>query len=151
MNYLLLEIIVYLSIAGLMGFVLGWIVKGSKNKTVTTEIATKAIEKKAETRVESTSQELEEEEKKIEDSKKITLSCMATLTQAREEGKDELTLIKGVGPILEKKLNNLGIYHFDQIAVWTIEEQALISLELLFPKKVEREKWVEQSKELMKA
>ena len=32
---------------------------------------------------------------------------------------DKLTLIKGIGPVNEKKLNEHGIFHFDQIAAWT--------------------------------
>ncbi|MEM7238646.1 MAG: hypothetical protein AAF501_12610, partial [Pseudomonadota bacterium] len=31
---------------------------------------------------------------------------------------DNLRKIKGIGPKLEKSLNSLGIYHFDQIAGW---------------------------------
>ena len=31
---------------------------------------------------------------------------------------DDLKRIKGIGPVNEKKLNALGIYHFDQIVVW---------------------------------
>ncbi len=32
---------------------------------------------------------------------------------------DRLILIKGIGPVNEKKLNDHGIFHFDQIAAWT--------------------------------
>src|SRR5690606_618804 len=38
------------------------------------------------------------------------------LTRARDEGPDNLELIHGVGPKLATMLNELGIYHFDQIA-----------------------------------
>ena len=37
-------------------------------------------------------------------------------------GADDLKMIKGVGPKLEKLLNTLGFYHFDQIAKWSAEE-----------------------------
>ncbi|MBL7793065.1 MAG: hypothetical protein JNK77_12115, partial [Saprospiraceae bacterium] len=32
--------------------------------------------------------------------------------------KDDLSLIKGIGPFLEQKLNQLGIYTFDQVSQW---------------------------------
>ena len=42
----------------------------------------------------------------------------AGLDAAREGGADDLKKIKGVGPKLEKMLNGMGFYHFDQIAAW---------------------------------
>ena len=65
------------------------------------------------------------------------------VAQAKELGvegkKDNLSLIKGIGPVVEKKLNKLGIYHLNQIASWNAEEQAWIDEQILFPRKVERE------------
>ncbi len=40
------------------------------------------------------------------------------LDAPRDGRPDDLKLLKGVGQKLEKKLNALGIYHFDQIADW---------------------------------
>src|SRR5690606_7620595 len=37
------------------------------------------------------------------------------LSAARDGKPDNLTLIKGIGPVNERKLNAHGIYHFDQI------------------------------------
>ena len=39
-----------------------------------------------------------------------------TLKAARASGADDLKLLKGVGPKLEQTLNELGFYHFDQVA-----------------------------------
>lgn len=61
---------------------------------------------------------------------------------------DKLTLIKGIGPVLEKKLNDSGIVSFTQIANWTNEEVNSFSEELNFKGRVERDKWIEQAKEL---
>jgi predicted flap endonuclease-1-like 5' DNA nuclease len=36
--------------------------------------------------------------------------------------KDDLKLIKGIGPAIEKKLNNAGIYTFDALAQLTVAE-----------------------------
>ncbi|NOZ90365.1 MAG: hypothetical protein GXO60_03660 [Epsilonproteobacteria bacterium] len=68
------------------------------------------------------------------------------LKEPREGGKDNLQLIKGVGKVLEKVLNDMGIYHFDQIANWTDEEANWIDKSIAFPGRIQREKWVEQAK-----
>ena len=41
-----------------------------------------------------------------------------TMKAPRKAGADDLKMIKGVGPKLETMLNELGFYHFDQIAGW---------------------------------
>jgi NADH-quinone oxidoreductase subunit E len=71
----------------------------------------------------------------------------ATLTSARDSGADNLKLIKGVGPKLEKLCNQLGFYHFDQIAAWTAEETAWVDDNLEgFKGRVSRDEWVSQAK-----
>lgn len=61
---------------------------------------------------------------------------------------DDLKLISGVGPVLEEKLNSVGIYRFEQIANWT-ERNVEEFEELLSSKgRVERETWIAQAKEL---
>ena len=41
------------------------------------------------------------------------------MAKAREGGPDDLKMIKGVGPVLEKALHETGVFHFDQVAAWT--------------------------------
>ncbi len=62
---------------------------------------------------------------------------------------DNLQLIKGVGEKLHGVLNNLGVYHFSQIASWKPEEISWVDEHLAFPGRIEREGWVLQAKELM--
>lgn len=72
-----------------------------------------------------------------------------TLTAAREGGPDNLKEIKGVGPKLEKLLNSMGFFHFDQIANWTEDEEAWVNANLQgFKGRVSRDGWVEQAKVL---
>jgi predicted flap endonuclease-1-like 5' DNA nuclease len=40
----------------------------------------------------------------------------------RKTAKDNLKVIKGIGPIIEKKLNNAGIYTFEALSRLTVEE-----------------------------
>ncbi|MBY5932229.1 NADH-quinone oxidoreductase subunit E [Tateyamaria omphalii] len=73
----------------------------------------------------------------------------ALLTEARDGGADDLKLIKGVGPGLEKELNAKGVYHFDQIASWTEDEVAWADQNLVrFKGRVSRDNWVTQAKAL---
>ncbi len=65
-------------------------------------------------------------------------------------GADDLKLLSGVGPALEKKLHEAGITSFAQIAAWTPEDVADFGEKLSFKGRIEREGWVEQARELAK-
>ncbi|WP_170436902.1 NADH-quinone oxidoreductase subunit E [Ruegeria arenilitoris] len=71
-----------------------------------------------------------------------------TLSGAREGKPDDLKLLKGVGPKLEQTLNELGFYHFDQIAAWTPEHVAWVDARLKFKGRIERDGWIEQAAKL---
>ena len=64
-------------------------------------------------------------------------------------GLDDLTRIKGIGPVLKKKLNKLGITTFQHIADFGDADIERINQELDFPGRIEREKWVEQARVLL--
>ncbi len=71
----------------------------------------------------------------------------ATLDGPRGGTADNLKEIKGIGPKLEKVCNDLGFYHFDQIANWTADEVAWVNENLVgFKGRVSRDNWVEQAK-----
>lgn len=40
----------------------------------------------------------------------------------RPSGADDLKKIKGIGPVIEKQLNKVGIYKYEQIAELTLDE-----------------------------
>jgi len=61
---------------------------------------------------------------------------------------DNLRRIKGIGQGFEKRLNQLGIYRYAQIAAWTERQQAWVSAELGFPGRVERDAWPAQASRL---
>ncbi|EXL10497.1 ATP-binding cassette domain-containing protein [Aquamicrobium defluvii] len=61
---------------------------------------------------------------------------------------DDLQLIKGIGPVNEKKLNAHGIYHFDQIAAWKKADIAAAEAYLAFDGRIAREDWIGQAKAL---
>lgn len=61
---------------------------------------------------------------------------------------DDLKLISGIGRQNEEKLHGLGVYHFRQIAEWTPENVKWTGEFMAFPGRIEREKWVDQAKQL---
>lgn len=63
---------------------------------------------------------------------------------------DDLKLISGVGPKLEKTLNGLGFWHFDQIAKWKKADVAIVDDELSFKGRIERDDWIKQARALAK-
>jgi large subunit ribosomal protein L21 len=60
-------------------------------------------------------------------------------------GADDLKLLSGVGPALEKKLHEAGVTTFAQIAAWTEEDIAAMDEKLSFKGRIEREGWVAQA------
>ncbi len=62
---------------------------------------------------------------------------------------DDLKLIGGVGPALEKKLNEAGITSLTHVAAWKKADVAKFDEELDFKGRIEREEWVKQAKDLV--
>lgn len=61
---------------------------------------------------------------------------------------DDLKMINGVGPKLEQTLNELGIYHYRQIAGLTDENVVWIDNYLKFKGRIERDNWIGQAQAL---
>ena len=61
-------------------------------------------------------------------------------------GVDDLKRIRGVGVLIERKLNSLGITKYEQIANWTGADIVRISQILDFKGRIERENWIEQAR-----
>ncbi len=75
----------------------------------------------------------------------------ATAKKADDAGKDDLSQISGVGPVLVKKLSDLGYTKLQQIADLTPEQIEETDEKLNFKGRIEREEWVKQAKELIAA
>ncbi|MDH3688591.1 MAG: hypothetical protein OEU36_03810 [Gammaproteobacteria bacterium] len=61
---------------------------------------------------------------------------------------DDLTVIKGIGKVIEKRLHALGVTTFEQVANFTPADIERVNQVLDFAGRIEREKWVEQAREL---
>lgn len=70
----------------------------------------------------------------------------ALLSERASEEFDDLKRIRGIGVLIEKRLNALGITSYAQIAEWTAADVSRISDSLDFKGRIERENWIEQAR-----
>jgi predicted flap endonuclease-1-like 5' DNA nuclease len=69
--------------------------------------------------------------------------------QASFEDREDLTQINGIGPYIEQKLNEIGIYTYEQISRLQVEDiRTITELIDFFPGRIERDNWVGQAKSL---
>ncbi len=63
--------------------------------------------------------------------------------------KDDLTMINGIGPFIEKQLNDIGIFTFEQISQMNQADIEAVTREIgYFPGRIEKDDWVGQAKAL---
>jgi F-type H+-transporting ATPase subunit gamma len=74
-------------------------------------------------------------------------AAAGTVLQA-QRAPDDLEVIEGIGPVINRRLNEMGITTFAQIAALTPDEVERIGGELDFPGRIERENWIEQARDL---
>ena len=64
---------------------------------------------------------------------------------------DDLKQINGIGPAYEKRLNEVGVYTYEQISkLKAADRDELSALEGITREKIESEEWVKQAKALLK-
>jgi predicted flap endonuclease-1-like 5' DNA nuclease len=65
--------------------------------------------------------------------------------------KDDLTLINGIGPFLEKQLNSIGVFTYEEISGWDSEKIEEVTHQIeYFPGRIERDDWVGQAARLLR-
>lgn len=95
--------------------------------------------------------ELSAEEKSVKARLEITRLLGDRIELVASNNSDDLKLINGVGPFIEEKLNEIGIYTFKQISQFDSGMINLITDAIqFFPGRIERDQWVDQAKQLMK-
>ncbi|WP_020530922.1 helix-hairpin-helix domain-containing protein [Flexithrix dorotheae] len=89
-------------------------------------------------------------EKMAEKDEIIREKPIVIFTDAKEEEKDDLKKILGIGAFIEKKLNNIGVYTYKQISEFDEElvERVTNAIEF-FPGRIYRDNWIGQAKALM--
>lgn len=79
--------------------------------------------------------------------KEASPSGTTLLSRPRGGKGDDLKLIVGVGPVLEKLLNGIGVWHFDQVAAWKATDIALMDSKMgSFSGRITRDGWVKQAR-----
>ena len=142
---LIAQMICCLILAAILGFVIGWLLRGAPKEE---KLAAKAgvSDSQLETK-ERRIRELEEENRRLF----ADLEACRASRPAAKPAKDDLKKIKGIGPYLEEKLNSLGIYSYLQIASLTESEAKEIEKQLEhFNDRIYRDNWIAQAKQLHK-
>ncbi len=73
---------------------------------------------------------------------------LGVLFQAQAHCEDDLTQIKGIGKVLNKTLNDRGVYRFQQIADWNEYNVWSFNQIIAFPGRIQRDEWIAQAAEL---
>ena len=103
-----------------LGVLIGWLVEWgidwvywrNRMRTVLEEYDT----------LKNENESLKEKNKSREDAKKNKKSQLAKTRPFGKGGRDNLKAIRGVGPVIEKRLNQAGIYTFGEMAQLTTDE-----------------------------
>ena len=169
------QITICLLLAALIGFVMGFIIgRGSRKKIQPNTPEGKTVEKTETTKKSASIEEdvetlidtmTEESSDKVEiptnaaiEKATDTLEAVEAqdegvkpelLTAPKEGKKDALTQIKGIGPKVEKQLNAVGIYHFEQIANWSEENIKWLEKNTTFAHRAKKDLWIDQAKALV--
>lgn len=164
----ILEIVVMLLIAAILGFLIAWFWPKSKSKNLS--IRNKELEKELSKQKEIANQkniQLEECVKNVkvlenrfsESEAEIALKRIKEKAKdinferigiASEKEKEDLKIIGGIGPFIEKKLNALGIFTYKQIANFTDEDREKVNEAIeFFPGRIMRDDWIGQAKKLV--
>ena len=78
-----------------------------------------------------------------------TSAHQSSSRRSRTGQPDDLKRIRGVGVVVEKKLFQLGVTRYEDIAAWTPDDVQRVSESLDFKGRIERESWIEQAKTLI--
>jgi NADH-quinone oxidoreductase subunit E len=165
------QILICLLAAALIGFMIGYLTcKSRTKKTALAETIEEPTiensdepEEVAEPEIKTDSEEIEiptedaigkalealDEIDKQEVTETLLSEKPELLTAPRNGEKDSLTEIKGIGPKVENKLNEAGIYHFDQIANWTQENIQWLEENTVFAHRAKKDLWIPQAKALL--
>jgi large subunit ribosomal protein L21 len=114
---------------------------------------TKKAEPKAKKEVEVSENLVTRAEHRAEDANiEINIDkVLHSIGTALKSDADDLKLINGIGPAYETKLNEVGIYTWEQISkLKAADREELSAIDGITREKIESEEWVKQAKELLK-
>jgi predicted flap endonuclease-1-like 5' DNA nuclease len=157
------EIVVWMLLAAVLGFALGWLLRGLLARRPSPAVEEPAGEVPADaalpegTRVEEIDTgEAGTAAEPVDPSRPVPVSAQDRIREiaGRAAGgltppHDELVRIHGVGPKLAALLESMGITSFRQVARLTPEDVAVVNDALgVFPGRIERDDWIGSAREL---
>jgi predicted flap endonuclease-1-like 5' DNA nuclease len=163
MNYLLSQIFLCLLAAFILGLIIGWLLRHVSCKKCQRELLDLRNQLNAQRNKKQNSQARNFSQEQGNptningnnasmmppvDTQSADFAKPVFLTAARGGNADDLKRIKGVGMVLEGILNELGVFHFDQVASWDDDNAKWVDTYMQFPGRIEREEWVNQAKHL---
>ncbi len=156
MIYLFLQTLFWLVLAFLLGLILGWLLRGvicgpcSKDDDHSSSSDSSDDVSGAYAATGSASASTDEDmSTSAETASAIITDDMQPAGIDGPDGEaDDLKRISGIGPVIQKTLNGLGIYHFTQIADFTEDNITWVDNYIDFPGRIKRENWVSQAADL---
>jgi len=139
MTYLFFQIWLWLVIAFALGWISHWFLCCRDKENAASET------KNTEATPLMTTAPISDDKPKLDESV-VNDNWKPTLFTSAPESIDDLKRVKGIGTVIEKTLNELGVYRFEQIANWNDENCAWVDNFLSFTGRINRENWVEQAK-----
>lgn len=147
------EILVWLLIAAILGFILGWLLhallRGRKSGARIAELESQLADCEAsKTSTPAKTTKLARDEAAVAEARR-KVAEIASRTAAGTSVADDLQRIKGVGPVIDDILKDLGITSFRQVARFTDEDVATVTEALeVFPGRIERDGWIASARAL---
>ncbi len=132
-------IVVNLCLAAFIGFLIGFVVGRGTSSRIKSIKSDDSNDVKVDSKPRSSINPIFKKSSKL-DNKPLVLSS------PKPSGQDNLKKIKGINSKIESDLNNLGIYHFEQIASWSNRNTDWIEEFLLLPGCAKNNQWTDQAK-----
>jgi NADH-quinone oxidoreductase subunit E len=153
MGYLFFQTLLWILLAFSLGIFLGWLLRGvicgpSKDEKLSSTASGKAIGSAtaaAKAPAPTNTKIKADEAVKLSDDMKPQ-----SLSGPKGGVADDLKRIRGIGAVIEKKLNGFGIYHFAQISGLSKDNITWVNTSIAFPGRIDRDKWISQARDLAK-
>ena len=136
MFYLFTQTFFWLLAAFIAGFVMAWWLRGRVDEE-------EQFDEQLMDELELESASTDDEQPEVPDEWKPE-----GLLASAAEGKDDLKIIKSLGPKREERLNNLGIYKYSQLAALDTNNIAWVRANIKASRRLPIEEWVAEAKEL---
>ena len=133
--------------------------KESKNEKTTTPTEAKKEDTKnvtpeaeAQPNTPAPSEQNGKKEVEVKDTEEINVDkLLKSIGNATKADANDLKKINGIGPAYEKRLNEIGVYTYEQISqLKAADRDELAAIDGITRDKIESEEWVKQAKALMK-